>query len=54
MATEGIIFFDTLGFGWVVDLEMIQRLYMDYWSGVTPGERVLIGDLTDPLNFEAS
>jgi hypothetical protein len=54
MTTEGIIFFDTLGFGWVVDLEMIQRLYKDYWNGETPSERVLISDLTDPLNFNPS
>lgn len=54
MTKEGIIFFDSLGFGWVVEWDMIQQLYLDYWSNMTSAEHVLLSRYEDPLNFNPS
>ena len=51
MHKEGIVFFDTLGFGWVVEWDLIQQMYLDYWSGVSPTEYDLLCSVDDPPNF---
>ena len=51
MFKEGIVFFDTLGFGWVVEWDFVQQIYLAYRRGETPSEHMLLSDLDDPPTF---
>ena len=51
MFDEGIVFFDTLGFGWVVDWDLMQQMYLETISGVTPAECFQPGDADDPPGY---
>jgi|GEM_PF-5403263 len=51
MFKEGIIFFDTLGFGWVVEWGLIQQIYLEYWSCAAPTEGTRLSDLDEPPYF---
>ena len=53
MFDEGIVYFDTLGFGWVVEWDLIRRIYSDYWNGVAPNEGFQSGDTDDPFEYNS-
>jgi len=38
---EGIVFFDTLGFGWVLDVKQIKEIFPDILHPVPDAEKTL-------------